>query len=350
MNDEIRMLVQKRTTIKAQLTRFKGYLEKWSERPDKQQLVERLEKIKATWDKFDEVQSSIDALNTDEASDNSERALFEDAYFEVTARAQCGLAAPPAAAPFRPPAVVGNVGTIQTQSSGQNIKTNIKLPTINSPTFDGKYEAWLSFYDNFKSIVHDNENLTPVQKLQYLRSSLTNEAAQVIQLLETSSQNYEVAWALLVERYDNRRIIIQSHVRALFDLPKVIKESPLQLRSLVDAALKHTLHVLGQPTNSWDAVLLHLITSKLDRNTHKEWERSLDGTDMPSIDNFWKFLKNRCHVLESINPESSSQLTKLQTRENTRFNAGQNKQSLVTTHGIVHYVSRVITFFSAKGF
>jgi len=88
----------------------------------------------------------------------------------------------------------------------------------------------LTFYDNFKSIIHDNVNLTPVQKLQYLRSS--DEAAQVIQALETTSQNYEVA--LLVERHDNRRIIIQSHVRALFDLPIISKESPLQLRSLVD--------------------------------------------------------------------------------------------------------------------
>lgn len=63
---------------------------------------------------------------------------------------------------------------------------------------------WLSFYDNFKSIVHENVNLTPVQKLQYLRSSLTDEAAQLIQALETTSQNYEVVCALLVERYDNR--------------------------------------------------------------------------------------------------------------------------------------------------
>ncbi|XP_071573525.1 uncharacterized protein [Temnothorax nylanderi] len=56
MADEIRALVQRRATIKAQLTRFKGYLEKWSERPDEQQLIERFEKFKTTWDSFDEVQ------------------------------------------------------------------------------------------------------------------------------------------------------------------------------------------------------------------------------------------------------------------------------------------------------
>lgn len=47
MNDEIRMLVQKRAinTIKSQLTRFRGYLEKCSEHPDEQQLIEFLKKL-----------------------------------------------------------------------------------------------------------------------------------------------------------------------------------------------------------------------------------------------------------------------------------------------------------------
>lgn len=105
---------------------------------------------------------------------------------------------------------------------------------------------------------------------------MTEEAAQVIQSLETSSQNYDIALVLLIERYDNRRIIIQSHIRALFELPVIQKDSSTQLRSLVDNALKHTraLHALGQPTDSWDALLFHLITSKLDRNSHKEWEYS----------------------------------------------------------------------------
>ncbi|XP_071646703.1 uncharacterized protein [Temnothorax longispinosus] len=279
-----------------------SYLEKWSERPDEQQLIERLEKFKTTWDSFDEVQTSIDLNDTVTGTqlDDNERTYFEEAYFELAARAQRRLAS------VRPTATNDNV-IIQNQLPVQNVKANIKLPTINLPTFSGNYEAWMGFYDNFKSIVHDNENLSPVQKLQYLKSSLIDEAAQVIQSLEISSQNYEVAWALVVERYDNRRIIIQSHIRALFDLSVISKESSTQLRSLVDAALRHTraLHALGQPTESWDALLFHLLTSKLDRNSYQEWERSLDGTDMPSIDDFWKFLKNRCHVLENVSQEVS---------------------------------------------
>ncbi|CAL1671873.1 unnamed protein product [Lasius platythorax] len=60
MSNETRMLIQRRATMKSQLTRFKGFLEKWTERPDEQQLIERLAKIKATWDSFDEIQFSLD--------------------------------------------------------------------------------------------------------------------------------------------------------------------------------------------------------------------------------------------------------------------------------------------------
>jgi hypothetical protein len=45
------------------------------------------------------------------------------------------------------------------------------------------------------------------QKLQnvstYLRSFLGGDAAQVIKSLELSSENYDAAWQLLYERYDN---------------------------------------------------------------------------------------------------------------------------------------------------
>jgi len=172
------VLVQKRATIKSQLTRFRGYLKKCSERPDEQQLIERLEKIRSTWDSFDQVQSNLELLNINEGEhgveSNDERAQFEEAFFELTACAQRLLAS------LRIPAANDNLETVQNQPVVQSVKTNIKLPTINLPTLDGKYEAWLTFYDNFTSIVHDNVNLTPVQKLQYLRSSLTDEAAQMI--------------------------------------------------------------------------------------------------------------------------------------------------------------------------
>lgn len=299
MENELKALIQRRGTLKSQVTRFRGYLDKWADNPDVEQLIERTDKFRTLIDVFDEIQTRIDIMTPDKEIENTnERAGFEELYYELLAKAKRRINASRAS-------VQANVqGTTASVAN-----TKVKLPTIELPKFNGRYENWLYFYDSFKSIVHDNKELNPVQKLHYLRSCLSDEAAQIIQALETTNQNYEVAWKLLTERFDNRRRIIQSHIRELFEIQRITKESSIQLRSLIDNALRHlrALKALGQPTESWDAMLLHLITTKLDRYSHKEWEKSIDGTMLPALDDLFKFLQNRCHVLETVQQESTVQ-------------------------------------------
>lgn len=140
-----------------------------------------------------------------------------------------------------------------------NLNTNeasVKLPTITLPKFDGKYEEWLSFEDSFKTLVHDNVKIPTVQKFNYLKSCLIGNAAQVIHSLTTTAENYEIAWNLLREGYSNKRIIIQNHVKALFELQVMLKESASGLSTLLDTALRHihALQNLGQAMDGWDAI------------------------------------------------------------------------------------------------
>lgn len=57
----------------------------------------------------------------------------------------------------------------------------VTLPEVKLPTFDGKYENWCFFHDNFKSLVHDDDLLTDIVKFHYLRLSLKGEAATITQ-------------------------------------------------------------------------------------------------------------------------------------------------------------------------
>jgi len=57
---------------------------------------------------------------------------------------------------------------------------DIKLPTLKLPVFGGEYEQWMLFKDAFESLIHHNHKLTAIQKLQYLCSSLRDEALQMI--------------------------------------------------------------------------------------------------------------------------------------------------------------------------
>lgn len=82
----------------------------------------------------------------------------------------------------------------QPTSSYQNSQLDqIKLPPIQLPSFSGKYSEWTSFYDTFTSLIHDNLQISSIQKFHYLKSALKGDAAQHIKSIEISSANYETA-------------------------------------------------------------------------------------------------------------------------------------------------------------
>lgn len=73
---------------------------------------------------------------------------------------------------------------------------------------------------------------------------------------------------------------MQNHIKAIFDLPEIRKENGAAIRNVLDGVLKHTraLQALKRSTSQWDDLLMHIITSKLDFITIKEWENSLNAT------------------------------------------------------------------------
>lgn len=111
----------------------------------------------------------------------------------------------------------------------------VKLAAITIPTFTGSS----TFYDIFLALINLNDNLTPIEKFFYLRSSLNGKAVYCIQNLETTASNYELAWISLISRYNNKKLLIQSHVEGIFDLDKVIENSPSILRKLSDSLRGH---------------------------------------------------------------------------------------------------------------
>nr|CAH7726404.1 unnamed protein product [Callosobruchus chinensis] len=52
-----------------------------------------------------------------------------------------------------------------------------------------------------------------------------------------------------------------------------------------------TLKVLKLPIEHWDALIIYMMSGKLDRNSSKDWERfKVSGDNIPNLDDFKKFL------------------------------------------------------------
>ncbi|KAJ8985407.1 hypothetical protein NQ317_017034, partial [Molorchus minor] len=174
-----------------------------------------------------------------------------------------------------------------------NTSTNaVKLPKITLPDFDGKYENYPKFADIFNALINNN---------------------QTLKSLEVSESNYETAFKLIQERFENKKMIIHAHVKALFEMAPTRKENHQALRKLVDEYFKHVraLKNLGEPVDTWDTLLIYLINTKLDPESKRKWEEmSIKNKEMPKIDKFTDFLKGRCDLLETLAGVSDPNATK----------------------------------------
>ncbi|XP_018373070.1 PREDICTED: uncharacterized protein LOC108767604 [Trachymyrmex cornetzi] len=247
--------------------------------------------------------SQLEMLVEDESND---RATFEDAYFGLSAKIRELLV-------VRSP----SNRSIVSPSPSNVLETrestlHVRLPKISLTTFSGK---WFPFFDAFNSIIHSNTSIGNIQKLQYLRTSLSGEAADVISSLEISDLNYEVAWKLLKDRYDNKRVIVHTHIKAIMELPSLTKENSIELRQVADSASKHirALQALKRPTSQWDDLLVYILSAKLDAITLREWQSSLSGTDLPNLKQLLDFMNHRCQVLEATMPCRNLEMRKRKT-------------------------------------
>lgn len=171
----------------------------------------------------------------------------------------------------------------------------MRLPDLVAPTFDGNLQQWSSFIESFNAMFHNNSGLAPVQKFHYLKSSLTGAAGDVVKTIPITDNNYTQAYQKLVERYENPGLIIQSHIRALFDAPKVQEAFASQLHKLHHHVIIHVraLEPLNQPIDSWDAWLVTLLCCRLDSVTVSKWQLKQTTKMLPTFKDFESFLSSR---------------------------------------------------------
>ncbi|XP_047994151.1 uncharacterized protein LOC125232500 isoform X3 [Leguminivora glycinivorella] len=294
----------KRGSIKGQVSKFRIYLDKISD--DEvlsgvkfNELTLRLNKVIELSTRLDELQTSIEVANFENLdTELAERDNNETHINNAIAAAQCILERSQAQKP-------SPETSVRTCSSNgcHSEHLGFKLPQIKISKFDGSYYKWMEFKDLYESLIHNNDHIKPIHKFHYLSSYLEGDAARVIANLEVSANNYTEAWKILCDRFSNKRQLITNHLNSLFNLEPIQRESDKALRFLNDHVVKNlrALKTLGQPTEHWDTILVHLLTAKLDVNTNAKWEEHRNTLkEWPSLDDFRGFLSNRADILENL--------------------------------------------------
>lgn len=129
----------------------------------------------------------------------------------------------------------------------------VKLPKLTVPIFDGNVRNWPTFYDMFRSLVHENTSLANIQKFQYLISFLRDEPLNNIRSIQTNDANYDIAFRTLVNRYQNVRLLATSYWNAINNAPFLKTSSFKDLRMLLDTFNENiaALSNLNFPTEKW---------------------------------------------------------------------------------------------------
>ncbi|XP_050505282.1 uncharacterized protein LOC126883666 [Diabrotica virgifera virgifera] len=317
----IKALNVKRGNAKRSLAIYENFLNKYNPEKDFLSLEKRYQDIEKVRENFEIVQTELEILQKESDELTNYRLEFEEQYYKTYAIATNFLSDritekfKSSTLDNTPPEPIFFSVASSSSSAANNFATNFpaaSLASIPLPIFSGTIDTWIGFFDLFNSLVHEDNNIPPVRKLFYLKSCLTGEAADIITSIESSAQNYDVAWNLLKERYDDRKFIRDSYIKSLIDTPCVSKE--FSTHAFLDHIQKYlrALKNLGEPIDSWDSFLVILLKYKFTNSLRERWEDHSNESRIPTMKQIMSFL-NRKAQLENTRSQQSS-IKKLSTK------------------------------------
>ncbi|GFY72363.1 DUF1758 domain-containing protein [Trichonephila inaurata madagascariensis] len=118
--------------------------------------------------------------------------------------------------------------------ANSKLKLEIKLLEIPLPVFRGRYDEWPRFKSQFDNITNNND-LNESQKLYYLKASLQGDA----KLLEAVDDSFESFITALKTRFENKRLLTETHINTILEIEKLTSESARDIRSLADILNKN---------------------------------------------------------------------------------------------------------------
>ncbi|XP_066585517.1 uncharacterized protein [Prorops nasuta] len=282
---------------------------------------DRIQKLHGYWIKFCKRHEEI--ITRDDIADDP---YLTESFFASTEdlRDECNDELSRVLAAFPNDDVANTSTASQSSVSNENSNTvchNLHLPKIDLPHFSGKYEDWEAFENRFSSLIHEKAQVPNVVKLQYLMGCLQGPAADFVKDVAVTDANYVSTWNALKDRFSNLRLQVYNLTHSLIKNPSLKKESASGLRALVDD-VTHRVRMLkniGRPVDHWDALLVVIVSERLDSVTRKSWEtylstRSMQGDQEsgavasrkkpPTFKELIDFLEGTIQALTSVETES----------------------------------------------
>ncbi|XP_072394175.1 uncharacterized protein [Diabrotica undecimpunctata] len=214
-------------------------------------------------------------------------------------------------------------------------KRNVNLPKLNLSIFAGEITDFPTFIDLYNALVHNNSDLSNIEKFSYLLQSLKGVPYNLIKSIKLQDSNYIIAYNTLIDRYEGKRDLSRALWKNIQNASVVKTDDPVSLRKLLDifnenlASLEKLLFSPAQ----WDFILMNLLMDKLDVETVRAFELHFASKNVPSYEEVYKFALQRCTSLESYKRQVSKNVksTSSDTSNNVRYSSRQTSTFLTSS-------------------
>lgn len=238
----------------------------------------------------------------DDLEGEIERAdTYKEGVYEAMVKIDKHCATPPTR-PVTPPADAA-------REPAHAVRGNrVKLPKLTLQPFNGDITTWMTFWDSYESSIHKNEQLSNIDKFNYLRSLLEHNAREALAGLTLMAANYDEAIAILKKRFGSKHLIISRHMDILLGLEPVVSANNLRgLRHLYDRVESHvrSLKSLGVAPESYGSLLSPVLLNKLPQELKLIVSRKVSDEDW-SLDALMAVVAEEVEARERTTPATSN--------------------------------------------
>ena len=235
----------------------------------------------------------------------------------------------------------------------------MRLPKITLRKYGGNPAEWTSFWDSYQSSIHNNPDLSDIDKFNYLRSLLERTAFDAIASLTNSSDNYQQAIDILHKRFGNKQLIISKHIDILLNLRAVQSDHHLRdLRRLYDTTESQVrgLKSLGVESTTYGALFSSILTAKLPPDLRLIISRKISSSNL-NMDTLLEAFEQELVARERANqtstqPVKGDKFHNVPYRQHILFTGHQENNTHVTHLQIklqVPEMSKATPHFNLRG-
>lgn len=143
-------------------------------------------------------------------------------------------------------------------------------PNVDIPTFDGNPASFPAWWDHFRTLIHENPQVSQFWKMRYLMKAMIGSAASILAGKQGLAEEYLDSIESVKKRYGSECLLVRHLVNSIVDLsPPSLKDLSTFVKFL--EVMKTHLASLDMHGATKDMILLPLLEAKLPVSIRKAW-------------------------------------------------------------------------------